>query len=311
MRLSLNRNLQDTTKVRGIQKFGSILLEELCTKYGVKVVDSKSRSDIHLNIIQGHRKLGAKNILRLDGVYYDVGRLKLNRSITRTISQTDGVIYQSKWAKAFVEGMLSVKPKRSVVIHNGADTRRFKSQIINKFGFDEIVTCCAAWRVNKRLEYIVESFIECRKRTGKNLGLFIIGKPHYEYEDPNVRFFGRVSDEIYSIYASSDYFCHICHLDACPNAVVEALCCGIPVLSNNIGGTPEIVGSDGIIADLDKPFDFKPVKSMKAVAPIDSEVLTNGMIQLVNKDWEVNRPDLDISVSAKKYYDFFKEMLKK
>ena len=308
MRLSLNRTL-DPSATRGIQKFGSILLTELRDKFGVKLVGAKEKSDIHLTIIQGGRKPGAKNILRLDGVYYDVGRMKMNNPIKKTLTQSDGVIYQSKWAQRFVEGMLKAKPRSSIVIHNGAKTSSFQSAAINKYQFDKVMICCAGWRVNKRLKYIVESFLACREITGLNLGLFVVGKPDYTNSDPSVKFFGKVVENIHSVYASSDYMCHICHLDACPNAVVEALCCGIPVLSNNIGGTPEIVGSDGIISELDKPFDFRVVPSMAAVAPISSKILTKDMVRLVSQNWKINRPDLDISVSAKKYYEYFMKIL--
>lgn len=307
MRLSLSDKFRDTSKVRGIQKFGSILVQELQDRFGVEIVTGKS--DIHLNVIQGQCKVGSKNVVRLDGVYYDIGRLKMNEPIKSTLRKTDGVIYQSKWAKIFVEGMLGVAPKKSAVIYNGARTSLYTAAQPEKHHFEKVMLCCSHWRANKRLKNIVLSFIECRRKTKMNLGLFVVGKPDFSYSDPNVIFFGSVKSNIYSLYASADYMCHICHLDACPNSVVEGLCSGMPVVCNNIGGTPELVGTDGVIAELDDSFDFKPVASMRAVSKVNESILTQAMIQLVSQEWQVIRPDLDIARSAAGYYGFFQELL--
>lgn len=309
MRLSLDRNLSGS---RGLQRFGSLLLDKL-REYGVKVVGKGQKSDIHFLIINGDRKQGAKNVVRLDGVYYDVKRLKMNNSIRSTMKKMDGVIYQSKWCKLFVETMLKVRPKCSTVIYNGTDQSKFKkARLEEDLGFDKLFVVCAHWRINKRLKSIMRSFLQAREESDQNLGLFVVGEAdHYEAND-GVLYYDLVkNDRLYGIYKSADYMCHICHLDACPNAVVEGLSAGLPVLCNNIGGTPEIVGDDGIILELDKPFNFKAIKNMAVVGPksVNNALLTQGMLDMTNRDWSVSRPDLDISVSARKYYEFFKSLL--
>ena len=107
--------------------------------------------------------------------------------------------------------------------------------------FDQAFVCCAHWRINKRLQSIVHSFLAVNDRSDLNLGLFVVGKPDYVHKHPNVVYLGDVK-KVSPVYAASNYMCHICHLDACPNSVIEGLSFGLPVLSNNIGGTPEIVG---------------------------------------------------------------------
>lgn len=306
MKLSINRNLNEKG-TRGLQKFGALLVEHL-QDYGVQLVDNFQKSDIHLSIISGF-KPGSKNVLRLDGVYYDIGRLKSNNPIKDSVKRSDGVIYQSEWCKIFVESMLKVRPKRFSCIHNG--TISIPEGIpIDKYGFDKIFIACANWRINKRLASMVMSFIDAVESVGGNIGFCIAGKPDYVFDHPNVKYLGHVAD-LRSLYKSADYMCHICHLDACPNSVVEGLHAGVPVLCNNIGGTPEIVGDSGIILPLDKPFDFKPIQKMKQVGPssVDREILTKGMVEMMSRGWKVNRPDLNISVSAKKYYDFFEDIL--
>ncbi len=310
MRLSLDRDLSG---VRGLQRFGSLLLGRLREKYGVQVVKKGQKSDIHFLIINGVRKSGAKNVVRLDGVYYDIKRLRMNDSIRSTVKKMDGVIYQSKWCKTFVETMLKVRPKCSEVIYNGTDQSKFKKvKLEEDFGFDKVFLACAHWRVNKRLKSITKSFLQAREESDMKLGLFVVGEADYYEANDGVLYYDLVrNDRLYGIYKNADYMCHICHLDACPNAVVEGLSAGLPVLCNNIGGTPEIVQKDGIVLELDKPFNFKAIKSMGAVGPksVDTTILTQGMLDMTKREWDVSRPDLDISVSAKKYYEFFKSLL--
>lgn len=44
------------------------------------------------------------------------------------------------------------------------------------------------------------------------------------------------------IYAAADAYLALTFNDCCPNAVIEAMACGLPVLFNASGGTPELVG---------------------------------------------------------------------
>lgn len=306
-RLSINRSLSGS---RGLEKFGRLLVQTLSDNHGVTVVGRGSKSDIHFCVIKNDPKPGAKTLLRIDGVYYDKARLSMNRPISLSITQADGVVYQSYWSKIFAETMLGVQPKVSEVILNGIDQTRFRGSKITT-RFDKVFICCSHWRVNKRLKSIVQSFLEWKSSCDKNIGLMVVGKPDYHTNDPSVSFLGMVSSGLESLYRNSDYMCHICHLDACPNTVVEALSSGLPVLCNNIGGTPELVKSDGVIVELDEPFNFRPIQKMKQVGPasVKKELLIEGMAKIMSQDWNVERPDLDISVSAGKYFDFCMKLL--
>jgi len=237
--------------------------------------------------------------------------LKNNVPIAKAIRKADGVVYQSKWARTFVTGMLNVHPRQSCVIHNGVDQSTYNTVTVDKRGFDKVFIACAHWRVNKRPKDIIHSFIRANEQSDLKLGLYFVGKYKDKVKHPNIIYYGGVGgEELLRLYKSADYMVHICHLDACPNSVVEALSAGCPILSNNIGGTPELTKNDGIILPLDKPFDFKPVKNMDSVGKVDREVLTEGMLQMTKHEWNVDRPDLDISEAARRYYKFFTQVLK-
>jgi glycosyltransferase involved in cell wall biosynthesis len=55
---------------------------------------------------------------------------------------------------------------------------------------------------------------------------------------PNIRFLGRVRKE--ELFAAVSVFTYYSHLDNQPLAILEAMDFGLPVLSNPVGGVPEI-----------------------------------------------------------------------
>lgn len=274
--------------------------------YGVNIVDNYP--DINLNFIHGPLRSGCKNVLRIDGVYYDKENIFRNKSILSSVRNHDAVIFQSEWSKVFVERMLNVKPKKTIVIYNGADFESIQKAEPYKHSFDRVFVCSAFWRPNKRLKTIVNSFFA--SKFDMNCGLFVIGKPDYIVDHPNIKYFHNI-DNVFSVYKGSNYACHICHLESCSNSVVEALVSGLPVLCNNIGGTPEIVKDSGCIMTLDSPFDFRPVGSMKSVGFCEDHVslVSKAMIKMTKTDYSVCREDLYMKTIAKQYYNFFVSLL--
>lgn len=306
MKISFSRT---TNKNRGIDNF----LKELSiglSDLGVKIVGSEDPCDIHLSVVRGFKKR-CKNILRLDGVYYDKERLSRNKEIVQSIQKSDGVIFQSEWSKKFVTNMLMVNPKKTSVIYNGVCQSKYKTGVINKMGFDKVFISVAHWRTNKRPEAIADAFVKLQeKHSNMNLGMWFVGNtdPQMKRNHPNIIYFGNVDHKkLVNLYNSSDYMVHICHLDACSNSVVEGLSSGLPVVCNNIGGTPEIVRDSGIVVDLDVDFNFSPISSMSKVGSgmVDTKLLCSGMEKVMNKEWTIDRNDLDISETSRKYIDFF------
>lgn len=313
MRISCSANKKNNS---GLSKF----FKELLTYWennnlGIKLVDSSQKSDINLLFAFGPLKKDAKNVIRIDGVYYDKSRIALNDSIKKNIKLANGVIYQSNWSKVFAENMLSVSNKNNTIIYNGVDQKKYtNNRIKNIWNFEKTFVSCANWRMNKRPEAIANAFILLQKELDKNIGLVFIGDGEIKkIKHNNIIYLGNLNyKELINTYQMCNYMCHICHLDACPNSVIEGLSCGLPIICNNIGGTPEIVQSNGVVVKIDKKFNFTPINRMEEVdsSSIDILLLKEGMKKCIEAQWNFQRPDLDISVSALKYYKFFKDLLK-
>jgi teichuronic acid biosynthesis glycosyltransferase TuaC len=75
--------------------------------------------------------------------------------------------------------------------------------------------------------------------------------------------------EIARWLAASNVFCLPSHSEGCPNVVVEALSCGLPVVASNVGGIPELLNSRcGIL-----------------VPPGDAQQLAQGLLRALDHPW--------------------------
>jgi len=73
----------------------------------------------------------------------------------------------------------------------------------------------------------------------------------------SVRFAGRLDrDEMADLYRASDVMLNPSLADNMPNSILEALACGVPVVSTQVGGVPFLV-QDGVTALLVQPADAR------------------------------------------------------
>jgi len=66
------------------------------------------------------------------------------------------------------------------------------------------------------------------------------------YIKSQVVFYGAVNKaKVFEILSSSDAFVFPSYTEGFPNVILEAMSCGIPILSSNVGAIPEILNIDG------------------------------------------------------------------
>ena len=119
------------------------------------------------------------------------------------------------------------------------------------------------------------------------------------------------SREIISIMKACDYLIHLCHIDSCPNAVIEGLSCGLKVLHTNLGGTKELVKNNGVMLSVDKMWDGRYMKKTNLDNLNNKEVAT-GIIELLKlKKEKTNVLNFDINITAQKYLKIIKKVLGK
>lgn len=287
--------------------FLNALAKEL-PNHGVQVVFD-GEHDVSLHSIRLWRKSKKPRILRLDGVYHDTGKdwKVKNQGLSWHALVADGVICQSEFSKQMVMRYLDVPQEKIQVIFNGAAVVPVKSPHDPR-----AFLAISKWRPHKRLSDIIGSFLLANIADAVLLVCGDVSKadlPLMKFGDC-VRFGGACHhDELWALYQLACASIHLCWFDACPNSVVEAIVAGCPVITNNVGGTHEIVRlSGGMVLELDKPYDYRPVDLYHPPA-IDRYAVASAMRQCAAARPSVNSQHVDIRTIAAQYKTYFEKFL--
>lgn len=239
----------------------------------MEVTDDRTRRvDFSLNVIQIHNPNARKKILRLDGVWHDTGKdyKTKNVGMQRALRNCDAVVYQSYFAKSMADKFLGKSDVPTVVIPNGTQLNIYSD--VEPLEYEgPVFLAVSKWRPHKRLEDTIESFLLARIPDSL---LVIAGdtsksgvsenRMRQYHQNPSLKFLGHVSQSTLARYMRAAYASiHLCWFDACPNSVVEALSFGVPVITNNVGGTQELVMlatfDSRLICEIDLPYNLQPV----------------------------------------------------
>jgi len=278
---------------------------------GEKVThDPHSAHDISLQAVFIEKTRTKKYVLRLNGVHHDIHKnyRKINQSIVvKGLSHANGVVYQSQFSQDMCDKYLGEFSGPHAIIPNGAPVCKSKAK-------GKHFVAASRWRPHKRLQDIIRSFLAAD--LDKYIKLYIAGsldqcgilpqKLALYQRLPNIIFLGEKCqlDLLYRLnhaYAAI----HLCWFDNCPNSVVEAIAAGVPVITNNVGGTHEIVRpSGGMVLDLDKPYDLEPCELYKPPA-VDHDLVGWAIKSLTEETRHIYSKHVDIMTVAKKYRKFF------
>ncbi len=270
---------------------------------------SSRRFDYNLAFISGKYQPGMINILRLDGLYFDTENTvgdnsKLNAPLKKAYYEFDKIIFQSEFSKKMYFTHFGKTEKTYRIIYNGVPKEFSSTGPMYKYPFDKTLICSSNWRAHKRLTAIIDGFRELKSQ---NIGLAILGENITIDSRENIIVLGRIPPHKLPFYLrGADAFVHLSWLDWCPNTVVEALACGLPVLCGHNGGTKELVKDSGIIMEFEETYDFNKIKLYKPPMP-DPKLVARGMSELLEWKKTIHRPDLSIDHIAKQYIDFILE----
>ena len=295
--------------------FRSRLISELNKFEDIKIVNNiRKKFDIELAFIRKVYKHDKPYILRVDGCYYQNNRKSNNRAVEKAILGSRHTIFQSNFSFELCRKILnidSIVSDRSnySIIHNGIDLSYVEKIKPNKSIEQGSFVACARWRDNKRTFSIIKGFLKAN--TGRHL--YMIGdigmgtdasyrSKLKKYRSKYVHIMGkRTQEETISILKACDYQMHLCHIDSCPNIVIEGLSCGLNVLCSNLGGTSELVKNNGIVLNEDKMWKGKYLSSSIKLDSLKKEIVAKGIKKLMRITSKPDTSKFDISYVSDKY----------
>jgi glycosyltransferase involved in cell wall biosynthesis len=216
----------------------------LARRRGVRVVQRLNG----MNWIHRRRFTGVRHFLRSEW----------NNFILSTIrrSMADRIIYQSDFSRSWWQTVYGgVRPSGSVV-YNGIDLKAFHPQGEQQLPVDHFRVLLVEGRLGGGNEMGLENAVrlvhELNSMLPRRVELMVIGDvPARLQADYEKRYSGMITwggvvkrDQVPVIDRSAHVLFSADLNAACPNSVIEALACGLPVVSYATGSLPELITGD-------------------------------------------------------------------
>jgi len=252
--------------VKGLSAYGIETCHELSdTPYDAVLVIGGTRQ---LAWLWRARWRGIPVLQRLDGMNwihrrYTTGlrhflRAERGNLLLSTIRarMADIVVYQSQFARSWWERERGPQSKPTYVVHNGVDLTEFHPAGIGERPTDRyrllLVEGALGGGYELGLDHAIALTQRMTKKLDKPVDLMVAGKTSPETraraernEDVTVRWAGIVPRERIPELDRSAHLLYAADLNAaCPNAVIEAMACGLPVVAFETGALPELVKGD-------------------------------------------------------------------
>jgi len=176
-------------------------------------------------------------------------RSEIRNFLARVIRQylVDTVVYQSRFVRDWWNTAHGHARCDSVVIHNLVDLDEFRPRK-NISTSLPIILCAESQVINDPISrFIVRVLSERLFVEGKIGGIHILGRlgveeAHEWSSLPGVKLIGQVPrDEMPSHFQQADIFLNLDVNAACPNAVIEAMASGLPIVGFRTGALEEMV----------------------------------------------------------------------
>jgi glycosyltransferase involved in cell wall biosynthesis len=186
----------------------------------------------------------------------------LYRWTSRLFDQVQAVSEEVRRVTISADG---TPPERVVCVYNGVELNRMRSgepghDLRSKLGLDPrgatVVTAVGKLWPVKGLDVLIRAAaLVCRERPHTNFVLagWVEQGTAYTEElkalakslgvERNLYYPGRLGN-IEALLKISDVFCLLSRSEGMPNALLEAMACGLPCVATAVGGTPEVLSDD-------------------------------------------------------------------
>ena len=183
---------------------------------------------------------------RVDGAGKDYGRTDGADSLQQAVNTlADLTIFQSDYCRRSTMQKFHIIGLDGPTIYNPVDVEAFTPDgdvhpDIAQIDGPRVLT--AIWSPNPRKG---AWRVPMLARANPDVHFVFIGQTAFDDSPPNLHRFGAMDHaQLAAAMRSSDVFLNLSENDPCPNIVIEAQACGLPVIYVPSGGTPELVSED-------------------------------------------------------------------
>ena len=201
--------------------------------------------------------------------WYNGDYKKKNEKMSLSYHMADYVFYQSEFCKKCADLFLGTREGKGEILYNAIDVQLFRPKK-NKYNgkIRILMTGKISYHLFYRIDNALKSFALARKK-GLDCEFILAGWLDSQSKmlteklvqklniSGSFRYLGPYDQvDAPAIYQNSDIYIMNKFKDPCPNTVIEAMSCGVPVLYINSGGVPELVGNDaGLAVEIGEHFD--------------------------------------------------------
>ena len=161
------------------------------------------------------------------------------------------------------------------IIYNGIDTEQFKPARNSR---DRLRILCVSRLIGRKgIDHLLRSVPLVKAKIGSVFEVWIVGEGNLEQQLKElssqlgvtdvVSFKGYIEhSRLPEVYSSSDIFVLPSLNEGMSNTVLEAMACGLPIVTTDTGGTKELVNGNGIVLTAHTP---------QAIADVMIELVEN------------------------------------
>jgi glycosyltransferase involved in cell wall biosynthesis len=247
--------------VEGLMKRGVEVTTNIDDKYELLFVII-SHDGFFNKKLQEKKREGIKIVQRLDGVltfatsnfFYPLKNFGMKYVHNKL---ADYIIFQSEYSKFLCDKYLGKPCCDWSIIYNGVDIGKFSPMGDGfEYGAKRSLFTASRFRRSQQIIPMIKA-VDILIKEIENLEFVIAGPVEPKLmsfipkDSKYVRYLGKIKNEDLPFYERlADVFIFSTLNPPCPNAVIEAISCGLPVAGYNTGAMPELVGNEaGLLAE--------------------------------------------------------------